>query len=102
MSDFFIVRKPAAVWTAENPVLPENNIGVETSLVDGVEVDTLKAKLFDGVHSWAQLGYWSPGGVAGAGDVVGPASAVNNSIAVFDLATGKLIKDGGILSSAIA
>lgn len=29
------------------------------------------------------------------GDVVGPASAVNNRIAVFDGTTGKLIKDGG-------
>lgn len=37
--------------------------------------------------------------VGGTGDVVGPASAVNNNIAVFDTTTGKLIKDGG---SAIA
>ena len=29
------------------------------------------------------------------GDVVGPASAVDNNIAVFDSTTGKLIKDGG-------
>lgn len=34
------------------------------------------------------------GGGAG-GDVVGPASAVDNNIAVFDTTTGKLIKDGG-------
>lgn len=32
---------------------------------------------------------------AGSGDVVGPASAVNNDIAVFDGVTGKLVKDGG-------
>jgi len=32
---------------------------------------------------------------AGTGDVAGPASAVNNSIAVFDGTTGKIIKDGG-------
>lgn len=31
----------------------------------------------------------------GSGDVIGPASATNNHIAVFDGATGKLIKDGG-------
>jgi len=31
----------------------------------------------------------------GTGDVVGPGGAVNNSIAVFDGVTGKLIKDGG-------
>lgn len=32
---------------------------------------------------------------SGSGDVVGPASAVNDNIALFDGATGKLIKDGG-------
>ena len=32
---------------------------------------------------------------AGAGDVVGPTSAVNNRIALFDGTTGKLIKDSG-------
>lgn len=31
----------------------------------------------------------------GAGDVTGPASAVNERVAVFDGTTGKLIKDGG-------
>ena len=35
------------------------------------------------------------GGGGGGGDVVGPAIAVNNDIAVFDGTTGKLIKDGG-------
>lgn len=33
--------------------------------------------------------------VAGSGDVVGPASAVDNNIATFDGTTGKLIQDGG-------
>ena len=32
---------------------------------------------------------------AGSGDVVGPASAVNNNIVLFDTTTGKLIKDSG-------
>lgn len=32
----------------------------------------------------------------GSGDVVGPGSATNNNIAVFDGVTGKLIKDGGV------
>ena len=40
-------------------------------------------------------------GQGGAGDVVGPASATDNNLASFDLATGKLIKDSGISSSAI-
>lgn len=33
----------------------------------------------------------------GAGDVVGPAASTNNDIVLFDLATGKLIKDSGKL-----
>lgn len=41
------------------------------------------------------------GGV-GSGDVVGPASAVDNRVAAFDGATGKLIKDGGFLVSELA
>lgn len=32
----------------------------------------------------------------GGGDVVGPASAVDNHVAVFDSTTGKLLKDGGV------
>jgi hypothetical protein len=39
-------------------------------------------------------------GDAGSGDVVGPASAVNNGVALFDGTTGKLIKDGGALGTA--
>jgi hypothetical protein len=35
----------------------------------------------------------------GTGDVVGPASAVNNRVAFFDGATGKLIKDSGLALS---
>jgi len=34
---------------------------------------------------------------SGGGDVVGPSSAVDNHVAVFDGATGKLIKDGGVV-----
>ncbi len=43
----------------------------------------------------------SSGGGGGSGDVVGPASATDNNIAVFDGATGKLIKDGGATIASI-
>lgn len=39
---------------------------------------------------------------AGTGDVVGPASAVDNRVASFDGATGKLIQDAGMVASALA
>jgi hypothetical protein len=44
---------------------------------------------------------WTWGG-GGTGDVVGPASAVNNDLAAFDTTTGKLIKDSGVLTSDVA
>lgn len=39
---------------------------------------------------------------SGAGDVVGPASAVNDRLVAFDGTTGKLIKDSGFSSSSFA
>lgn len=39
--------------------------------------------------------------IAGTGDVVGPASSVNNRIAAFDGTTGKLIKDAGVAVSGL-
>jgi hypothetical protein len=41
------------------------------------------------------------GGGGGSGDVVGPASAVNDRIAAFDGTTGKIIKDGGTTIAAL-
>lgn len=43
---------------------------------------------------------WGNAG-AGLGDVVGPASSVNNRLSAFNGATGKLLKDSGILTSDI-
>lgn len=42
------------------------------------------------------LGYYTP---TGTGDVVGPASSVNNRVVFFDGTTGKLIKDSGLTLS---
>lgn len=43
-----------------------------------------------------------PSEVVTNGDVVGPASAVNNNFAAFNLTTGKLIKDSGYNASSFA
>jgi hypothetical protein len=43
------------------------------------------------VYSWRGMEI----GTAGSGDVIGPAGATANNLAVFDGATGKLLKDGG-------
>lgn len=47
---------------------------------------------------WRGDGTWST--PAGGGDVVGPGSATNNAAAVFDLATGKVIKNSTFLIGA--
>ena len=57
-----------------------------TTVLGGVKVDGTSITITDGVVSAAGTG---------TGDVVGPASAVNNNIAVFDGITGKIIKDSG-------
>jgi hypothetical protein len=44
---------------------------------------------------------WAAVSGAGIGDVSGPASSVSNNVAAFDGATGKLLKDGGVLTTAI-
>ncbi len=41
------------------------------------------------------------GTAAGTGDVVGPASAVDGHLAVFDGPTGKIIKDGGAVPTSL-
>jgi len=40
-------------------------------------------------------GPFGTGGAGGTGDVVGPASATNGNVVLFDGTSGKLIKDGG-------
>lgn len=48
------------------------------------------------------LDYRGASGGGGTGDVTGPASSVDNDIAVFDGVTGKIIKDGGKTIAQIA
>jgi hypothetical protein len=50
-------RDTAANWTSVNPILFQGEMGVET--------DTLKAKLGDGVTHWSSLAYWSGSGGGG-------------------------------------
>jgi len=50
---------------------------------------------------YAREDHVHPAGASGSGDVTGPASAVADSIAVFNGATGKIIKDGGVLVSGL-
>jgi hypothetical protein len=47
-------RGTAAQWTASNPVLAEGEVGLET--------DTRKFKVGDGLTAWSSLSYWQTGG----------------------------------------
>lgn len=62
-----------------------------TTVLGGVKVDGTSINITDGVISAAGTG---------SGDVVGPAGATDNNIAVFDGITGKLIKDSGVSPSS--
>jgi hypothetical protein len=62
-----------------------------TTLYTGASVTHL------GSNVWLAIGAFGSGG--GSGDVVGPASSVNNNVAFFDGVTGKLIKDSGLTLS---
>jgi major tropism determinant Mtd-like protein/tail-like repeat protein len=56
-------------WTAENPILHAGEPGLET--------DTGKLKLGDGVHAWADLGYYPPNTlVSGVASVDGRSGVV--------------------------
>lgn len=63
-----------------------------TAGVFATDLAALKWEIF------ASVGAVGPGG----GDVTGPAGATDSRIVLFDGATGKLIKDGGVLLSALA
>ena len=90
MADIIQIRRgTAALWTSVNPILHEGELGEET--------DTGFIKIGDGVTVWTVLPYIVSGG--GSGDVVGPASAVDGNVVVYDGATGKLVKDAGLFLS---
>lgn len=102
----------------------DNLFGLRRLLLNGAPiVDTAGREVFS--QTFNLLGGWTVaigedddgkmtleiappgGGGGGTGDVVGPATAVADRVAVFNGTTGKLIKDGGstiasILASALA
>jgi hypothetical protein len=52
------------------------------------------------VNDLTDLRWPQESGALNAGDVIGPASATDGHIAAFDTATGKLLRDGGVLGTA--
>jgi hypothetical protein len=81
-----------ASFDADDLVIYSGGTWYAFAPVDGVVVNFEGSQeQFTGSAGWDALS----GGGGGSGDVVGPASATADRIAVFDGTTGKLIKDGG-------
>lgn len=69
--------------------------GITTDLADNdIRAGQWVDLVYDGTNMQMQSTLGNASGGGGSGDVVGPASAVDLRIAVFDGTTGKLIKDG--------
>jgi hypothetical protein len=81
-----IRRDTAANWTSTNPILAAGEFGYE--------LNTGLGKMGNGSDHWNTLSYFAHG------NVLGPASATDGHLAIFDSTTGKLIKDGGAVPSA--
>ncbi|HET8744312.1 MAG TPA: hypothetical protein VFM98_01815 [Ramlibacter sp.] len=67
----------------------------QDTLVSGTNIKTINGSSILGA------GNLVVGGGGGSGDVVGPASATDGNIALFDGTTGKLLKDGSFTASRI-
>jgi hypothetical protein len=70
-------------------VFYSNGSGAVTELALGASGKVLQSNGASAAPTWETAG-------SGSGDVVGPASSVDNSIAIFDGTTGKLIQDSGV------
>lgn len=64
MAFFEIIKKTPAEWTAANPILLDNEIGVEEDVRNNANTVPAKAKMGDNVTRWNDLEYWNPPGVA--------------------------------------
>lgn len=75
----------------------------EVPLPDAGQLELWAVRLYSGmdrIHKDKQVNdfvdlRWGRGSGTATGDVVGPASATDGNLAVFDGVTGKLLKDGG-------
>ncbi len=73
--------------------------GGPATITDGETINFIGGTGIDTAISGNDITFNATGGT---GDVVGPASAVDNDLAAFDSTTGKLIKDSGLLTSLVA
>lgn len=92
-----------------SPLLNDTIVGADVSLIEDASLGKVRAlRAGTGITITENPDYieFTASG-AGSGDVQGPASSVNNNVAVFDGTTGKIIKDGAktisqIIADAVA
>lgn len=80
-------------WDAGTEFTPASDIAPTTDPVGAVLAGV------EGPNRWMVQSITPP--VTCSGDVVGPASATNNSLARFDGTTGKLLKDGAVIGTDV-
>lgn len=86
----YVVGTPWGGFSENNVVIYKGGTWLEWEAFNGWN------KTIAGVLNYFNGSDWVVGaGGSGSGDVLGPPSATDNRIAVFDGATGKLLKDGG-------
>ena len=51
------IKQPAQWWTDNNPTLLNNQVGIESNIISGVETDSGAGKIGNGVTPWNSLGY---------------------------------------------
>ena len=88
-----IIKKTVAgntITLTPDSTLPDTIEGAASLAITGL--NDVVILISDGISNW-ELILKVSGGIAGIGDVVGPSSAVDNHIAVYDSTTGKLLKD---------
>jgi hypothetical protein len=95
---YVLGSSPTGVWTGKAKYVAKfyNSAWIFIPPIEGMlaYAQDDDAYYFYNGSAWALFA-----GAGGAGDVVGPSSAVNNNIALFDTTTGKLIKDSGVAIS---
>jgi len=85
-----VLDQLALLTPAEGDIIFGNAVSVWDILSRGTNGQVLT--LIAGIPAWEDA--------TGGGDVFGPASAVDNNFASFDLTTGKLIQDSGFSSAS--
>jgi hypothetical protein len=79
------------------PAAESQDLTGSNTLLHVVNPDRVDAAARNRKATWAQV----KDALVGQGAVVGPASATDGAVAVFDGTTGKLLKDGGVVDASV-